>query len=501
MATALPHTDVAGIARPAGRLDIATALEPYSGPWSARLAAHLLRRAGFGSSSDEAARYAGMPMHDAVDSLIHFPSTAELPAPPALYDPRQAIRNALMNAGGSFLMGDAATKDMLRRQVGMEIRKGERDSVIGLQRWWLNRMLNTPAPLQEKMALYFHGHFTTATIQKGVTPQMTLDQNQLFRDNALGNLRELTWNVSTDPGMLIYLDNARSDAQHPNENYARELMELFTLGVDHYTENDVRESARAWTGWIVVRRTGKAMFVARRHDDGSKTFLGQTGNWNGRDIVNIIYQQPACAAFWASSLLNYFVYNNPEPQLVDAVAALMRKNDYNLQPVMSTLLRSNVFYSERAYRALVKSPVEFVIGTYKALGLNEVDEIAQRALLQMGQVLFYPPNVAGWPGGANWLTSQTVIARENFVAGLMNSPMMQQASWMDQVPLKAGTAAGEMVHRILLGDASPSAVAQLTDYLNGAGTSALGMLSGENYQERVRGAAYLTMAMPAYQLN
>lgn len=496
MATALPHTDVAGIARPAGRLDVENALEAYAGPWSPRLAAHLLRRAGFGGTAAEVARLASMQMHSAVDSLVGFASTGALPPAPQLYDPREILRQ---NFAGTLraLVGD----DMQRRELFKEVRKGERQSVISLQRWWLNRMLDTPAPLQEKMALYFHGHFTTATIQKGVTPQMTFAQNQLFRDNALGNLREITWKISTDPGMLLYLDNAKNDAQHPNENYARELMELFTLGVDHYTENDVRESARAWTGWIVPRRTQQAQFVASRHDNGTKTFLGKTGNFSGRDIVDIIYQQPACAEFWANSLLNFFVYNSPEPQLVSAVARLIRKNDYNLRPVISTLLRSTVFYSDRAYRALVKSPVEFVVGTYKSLGLNEIDESAQRALVQMGQILFYPPNVAGWPGGANWLTSQTVIARENFVAGLMNSPMMDQVSWMQQIPMKASAAASQLVHEILHGDASPSAIAQLTGYLDGTGTSALGMLSGENYQERVRGAAYLTMAMPAYQLN
>jgi uncharacterized protein (DUF1800 family) len=496
MATAIPHTDVAGIARPAGRLDALSALEPYRGPWNARLAAHLLRRAAFGGTQPEVQRLAGMPMNAAVDSLVNFSPAAGPASPPPLYDPRQAI---LQKFGGALraLMAD----DMARREFGKEVRRNERKSVLDLQRWWLNRMLTSPAPLQEKMTLYFHGHFTTATIQKGVTPKMTFDQNQLFRENALANLRELTWKVSIDPAMLIYLDNARSDAEHPNENYARELMELFTLGVDHYTENDVRESARAWTGWIVARRTGKAVFVAGRHDNGSKTFLGKTGNFSGRDVVDVIYGQPACAVFWANSLLNFFVYNNPEPQLVDAVAKLILKNDYNLRPVMSTLLRSNVFYSGRAYRALVKSPVEFVIGTYKAFGLPEIDPSAQRALAQMGQMLFYPPNVAGWPGGANWLTSQTVIARENFVAGLMNSPMMERDSWLQQIPMKASDAAAQLVHTILYGDASPSAVAQLADYLNGTGTSALGMLSGENYQERVRGAAYLTMAMPAYQLN
>jgi hypothetical protein len=495
MATAT-RTDVAGIHRPAGVLDIATALAPFRGPWNERLAAHLLRRAGFGGSPEEVKRLASMPMNAAVDSFVNFPSTAALPAPPQPYDPRAALREDFMGTMRA-LIGDSTQ----RREIFKTLVKEERNSTIALQNWWLNRMLQTPAPLQEKMTLYFHGHFTTAAVQKGVVPQMVLDQNQLFRNNALGNLRELTWQVSIDPAMMLYLDNAKSDAQHPNENYARELMELFTLGVGNYTENDVRESARAWTGWMVVRRTGEAKFVASRHDNGAKTFLGQTGNWNGGDIVDIIYRRPACAAFWANSLLNFFVYNNPEPPLVDALAALIRKNDYNLKPVLSTLLRSNVFYSARAYRALVKSPVEFVVGTYKALGINPIDLQAQRALVQMGQILFYPPNVAGWPGGANWLTSQTMIARENFVAGLMNSPGMDQAQLLQDLPMKAGAAARELVQSILLGDASSSAIADVIDYLNGTQTSALGALSAENSQERVRGAAYLTMAMPAYQLN
>src|SRR5581483_4668637 len=188
-----------------------------------------------------------------------------------------------------------------KRQIRMEIRKNERRSILSLQSWWVNRMLSSPAPLQEKMALYFHGHFTTAAIQKGVSPAMVYAQNQLFRNNALGSLRELTWQVSTDPAMLLYLDNARNEAAHPNENYARELMELFTLGVDHYMEQDVRESARAWTGWVVLPRLGEARFVPGRHDNGSKTFLGQTGNFSGRNIVDIIFRQSQAATFFASS--------------------------------------------------------------------------------------------------------------------------------------------------------------------------------------------------------
>ena len=495
MATAdILRTDVAGMDRPSGTLDTASALREYTGPWNRRLAAHLLRRAGFGGTPEEIGRASSASMNAAVDGLIRFPSTAALPGPPELFDPRATLREM-------FFSGQIGLKpgDMQRREAAKQIRKGERRSLIGLQRWWLDRMLNSPAPLQEKMALYFHGHFTTAAIQKGVTPQMVFDQNQLFRNNALGNLRELTWNVSIDPAMLLYLDNARNESSHPNENYARELMELFTLGVDHYTEKDVREAARAWTGWIVVRRTGKARFVASRHDGGAKTFLGQTGTWSGRDIVDAIYRQPGCSQFWAKDLLNRFLYNDPEPELVDAFAALIRAHDYDLAPVMSALLRSTVFYSNRAYRALVKSPVEFAVGAYKALGFKEIDERAPRALAQMGQILFYPPNVAGWPGGANWLTSQTMIARQNFLTALVNSPA-ERDGWMQSVPLNASKAAGDLIDSLLQGDASRSDGSQIAGYLNGSGTSALGMLSGENYQERIRGAAYLTMAMPAYQL-
>jgi uncharacterized protein (DUF1800 family) len=351
------------------------------------------------------------------------------------------------------------------------------------------------------MTLYFHGHFTTATIQKGVSPLMSFNQNQLYRQYALGNLRELTRNVSKDPAMLLYLDNSGSVAAHPNENYARELMELFTLGVDHYTENDVRESARAWTGWTVDRRTGQATFEARRHDNGSKTFLGQTGNFTGDDIVNIIFQQPQCAQFFATSLLNFFVYNNPEPELVNAVAAVLLKNDYEVAPVLSMLLRSNVFFGDRAYRALVKSPAEFVVGTYKALEISPIDATGLRAMAAMGQVLFYPPNVAGWPPGENWMTSQMLISRQNFVAALVNEPAVGQTAWVAAMPNDAEVVSKNLVASILQGDASKLSFAQLSDYLNGANTSALGDLSMENRDERLRGAAYLTMAMPAYQLN
>ena len=475
--------DVGGILRPQGRPDLTTALQPHHGTLGTRAAAHLLRRAGFGGTPDEIARYASMRAPDAVAALLDLPSTGSI-APPSELD----------DASRSYAMSDSMDRTMIRR----ERRQAGQAAITALQLWWLNRMLSA-APLQEKMTLYFHGHFTSRATPR--FPWITYNQNALFRKYALGNLRELTRDVSKDAAMLIYLNGNQNVAAHPNENYARELMELFTLGVDHYTENDVRESARAWTGWRVVNRTDTVSFDASLHDSGTKTFLGRTGNFNGDDVVDIIFAQPQCARFFAASLLNWFVYNDPEPPLVDSVAALLRRHEYELAPVVAAILGSGVFYSERAYRALVKSPVEFVVGTYKTLGLKQIDEAALPALQQMGQRLFFPPTVAGWPGGQNWLTSGTMIARQNFLTRLLGSQTLADSSWLHGLPLQSTSAARELADTILQGDVAPASLFELQSYLGGAGSAALPSLSAENYGQRVSGAAYLAMATPAYQLN
>ena len=466
--------------RPPGRLELATALEPYSGPWGVRQAAHLYRRAGFGGSPDDVARAASAGMRAAVDGFVRFGDTSPLPAQPQLTSDRPTL--AILNDPEA------------RKQIG----RARRGNIVAMQTWFLDRMINTAAPLQEKMTLFWHGHFVSA-YQKGIPAEALINQNALFRANALGNIRELTHKVSQDPAMLRYLDNAQNVKAHPNENYARELMELFTLGIGNYSETDVRESARAFTGWSFNRDYAFQNFPAR-HDDGPKTFLGKTGNFTGSDIVDIIFTQPAAAQRFAKKLLEFFVYSQPEPDLIDAVAALIRKNDYNLQPVMSTVMRSNVFYSDRAYRALVKSPVEFVVGSYQLFGIKQSDLVALGALRRMGQILFVPPNVKGWDGGAAWLNSQTVLTRENFASSLMAK--MGDATWMRhaiQTTDPAGVSRA-LTATILQGDVSPASTAHLTAYLDGNNVSALAALSMENSDERVRGAAYLTMAMPAYQL-
>ncbi len=487
------RVDVGGILRPQGSPDLSTALQPYSHALGERAAAHLLRRAGFGGTPDEVRRYAGMHARDAVALLLAVPSPSSIAPPRELDDLARPVSMAT----------DPIQRMMVRREMAVaprqQRRRQGREAILALQLWWLNRMLTTTAPLQEKMTLYFHGHFTSRGTP--LFPWITYNQNALFRRSALGNLRQLTRDVSKDAAMLMYLNGAQNVASHPNENYARELMELFTLGVDNYTENDVRDSARAWTGWRVDRRADTVTFDASLHDAGEKTFLGRTGNFDGDDIVDIIFAQPQCARFFATSLLNWFLYNDPEPELVDRVAALLRRHDFELAPLVGTLLASNVFYSPRAYRALVKSPVEFVIGTYKALGLSAVDQSALPALQQMGQQLFYPPSVAGWPGGENWLTSGTMIARQNFLTRMLGTQTLAASSWLRELPVTSSDAVQMLGDGILQGDVAPASLRELEAYMNGKGSAALASLSAENYDQRVSGAVYLAMATPAYQLN
>ncbi|MGB8966394.1 MAG: DUF1800 domain-containing protein [Candidatus Cybelea sp.] len=471
------QTDVGGIRRPQGRLDVSTALQPYRDLLGERAAAHLLRRAGFGGTPDEVRRYGAMRADDAVASLLSLPSPASISPPSDLDDQAHPLLS------------------MSRH----EKRRQRAEVILAMQLWWLNRMLSTPAPLQEKMTLYLHGHFTSRATT--LFPWITYNQNALFRQYALGNVRELTRNVSKDAAMLIYLNGAQNVAAHPNENYARELMELFTLGVDNYTEADVRESARAWTGWRVNRRADTVTFDPALHDAGQKTFLGRTGNFTGDDILNIIFAQPQCARFFAASLLNAFVYNNPEPELVEGVAAVLRRHDFELKPVFATMLGSNLFYSPRAYRALVKSPVEFVVGTYKTLGLGTIDASALPALQQMGQRLFFPPSVAGWPGGENWLTSGTMIARQNFLTRVLNSQTLAASSWLRALPVAPRSAAELLAQTLLQGDAAPASIFELKGYLSGAGSAALASFSAENHDQRIGGAVNLAMATPAYQLS
>ena len=405
------------------------ALEPFvptpSDPWDARKAAHLLRRAGFGPLPDEVTRAVAAGFDGAVDALFAFP--AEPAAPPAFEDVRaaeQQLDSTLDSLRAAHEPINLKTHPELRdmyQQVGQQHGR----ALVAVAAWWLDRMASGPAPLQEKLVLFWHGHFTSAFADVHDAIAM-FNQNQLFRRHAAGNFQHLLDGVARDPAMLLYLNNDENRKGHPNENWARELMELFTMGIGHYTEPDVKESARAWTGWSLQEfrpGDGRRTFAFRPliHDDGPKTFLGQTGRWDGGDIMRIILAQDATPRFLAGKLAAYFVSPAPQVPLVDAMAGMLRANGYELAPVLQAVFRSRAFYQPDVALTQVKGPVEFAVGAVRHLGMTAPDWVrVYQAAGAMGQRLFFPPTVAGWHAGTSWMNAGTVFARADLAAALLS---------------------------------------------------------------------------------
>jgi uncharacterized protein (DUF1800 family) len=352
--------------------------------------AHLLRRAGFGATPGELDRYLAMGTAGTAQLLLDYVKTSNARLESAL--------PAVDPSGGRA----AAT-------------------VAAIQGWWLQRMVETARPLEEKMTLFWHGLLTSGLDKAG--PAQMFTQNQLLRKLAMGNFDDLLKAISKDPAMMIYLDTETNRKGKPNENYARELMELFTTGIGHYSEDDVRESARAFTGWTLQgapqrRLTTDSVFVPRLHDDGPKTFMGRTGNFTGDDIVDMLVPLRVTAERLSTRLFSFFAYPNPEPEIVHRLADTFQKSRYNVGAVVREIFAMDAFYSEKAYRALVKSPAELVAQTLKATGADAKGYLAAAtAMAPMGQVLFYPPNVAGWPGGSSWINSSTLLTRINLANG------------------------------------------------------------------------------------
>jgi hypothetical protein len=474
--------------RPPGDLDPATALARYDGPFARRQAAHLLRRAGFGGTPDQIDALASLGMGGAVDSLLHpaapEPDFQDFPATDALYDPKRRTAAA--------------------------------------QLWWLDRMLRTKRPLVEKMTLFWHGHFATS-IRK-VEPRLMVAQINLFRSQALGNFRTLLLSVSRDPAMLIWLDNRYNTKAHPNENYAREVMELFSLGLGNYSEDDIKESARAFTGWSLDKQTA-FVFNQNQHDNGEKTFLGRTGDFDGTDIVNTIVSQPIHQRFICRKLLQFFVYSDPEPELIEKLAAVYAVSGYDLAKTVGTILRSNVFYSARAYRAVPKSPIEFGVGLLRYLGYGAVPADTPSWFGRMGQEPLAPPSVKGWDGGPEWISTATLLARFNYVNRVVNAqppkPAAATMSAPGAVPAAAAAypsvspdaivarAGGMDAQRILEWIVTGSIQDDLTGdlrsglltYLSSGDAANPMPLGGENYQQKIRGTLALVLNLPSNQLN
>lgn len=353
--------------------------------------AHVLRRAGFGGTPEQIDAAANAGLSATVDALL---SPSE---------------------GLSPLIPPEQVKDFTRM--------GDKDPVKWLgdaQVLWLERLLTATAPLREKMVLFWHNHFATGADKLDDIPAMAR-QNDLFRRMALGKFGDLLLEVSRDPAMLVWLDGNDSRADAPNENYGREVMELFTMGRGNYTEADVKAAARAFTGWHIDDATGATVFNDDDHDHGLKTFLGHTGDLGAADVVRILARRPETARNLTAKLWRHFAYPNPEPSVVDHLSRVYLGSDGDIREVLRAMFLHDRFYSEPARTSLIKSPADFVVQTMR-LGVPATDPgTAVGAMPVMGQELFNPPNVAGWPGGLAWINAGTLLARFNFASDAAQS--------------------------------------------------------------------------------
>ncbi len=371
--------------------------------------AHILRRFGLGASESELDFYLKNGLDNAIDLLLNYDQTPE---------------------------GFALDVDSMANKNGNV-------NVQAVSVWWAARMLVTNRPLQEKMTLFWHDHFATSGAKVLGGPVMH-GQNEILRANCTGNFRTLLHEVSKDPAMLFWLDNEYNVKGHPNENFAREVMELFTLGIGNYSEKDIQESARAFTGWSIARgngrplaqdakglKRGQAIFAFRpfQHDDGEKAYLGKNGNFNGDDIIDALCDRPRTSWYLTKKIWEWFVYLDPEDALVTRFADKFHASNLNIKLLLRTIMKSPEFYSEKAERGVYKCPVDFVVTTLRQLGIGQMvaqqiaassgdgpkripaAQLVRVKLKDMGMELLFPPDVSGWESGPAWVTTATMVER------------------------------------------------------------------------------------------
>ena len=401
--------------------------------WTPAQAAHLLERAAFGGAPQDIARLAAMSPQAAVRSLVevtradnkHLLAFDESNIHDAGLEPFPASRPAVTTQ--AKLTGEALgikVKPTGNRRMQPVVDKffywlrASRLETDRLAYWWANRMLSTASPLQEKMALFWHGHF--ANNEEKVRDYRKMKrQLDLFQTQGTGNFRELLIGAAQDPAMLAFLDAGVNVKGAPNENFAREIMELFTMGVGNYSERDIREAARAFTGWNY--RGLEFIKIAAKHDDSTKTILGRTGNLDGEQVIDLILAQPVTAEFIAAKIYRHFVREDLSDALRKQLGDILRGNRYELAPLLTAIFMSNDFYSAPSMATHIKSPVELAVSTYKKLGLKEVPGVPDfnDSTAALGQRLFHPPTVAGWAQGKSWITPGLLLERGNFARDLL----------------------------------------------------------------------------------
>jgi len=400
--------------------------------WSLERATHLLERAGFGGTPEQIAVLAAMTPAQAVAHLVR---PQGIPNPLLPFD-HSGIHDPAIEP---FPVSRPATTDLAKAQgeaLGVKVKpagnrpmqpvvnkffywlRASRLETNRVGYWWANRMLATQRPLEEKMALFWHGHFAT-TEEKVRDYRKMLIQLELFQTKGLGNFRDLVIGVAQDPAMLAFLDAGVNVKGAPNENFAREIMELFTMGVGNYTETDIREAARAFTGWNFVDT--RFIVNADQHDDSEKAVLGQRGRFDGVQVVDIILAQPVTAEYIAGKLYRHFAREELSPELRTRLGKVLRDNRYEIAPFLETLFLSRDFYSAGVVGTRIKGPVELAISTYRKLGLTEVPGVPDfhDVTLALGQHLLRPPTVAGWASGRSWITPGLLMERANFIRDVM----------------------------------------------------------------------------------
>lgn len=474
---------------------------------------HLLNRAGFGGTPAQVRHLTDLGLEKAVDALVDFEKLPGDPIDEGAFDAdiiRPLTESERREQQEARRTNNEAVLERFQRMRN-EATQNDRKQLAEMRKWWLQRMIETPRPLEERLTLFWHGHFATGyrTIEDS---WHMFRQNQFFRANAAGNFGDLARGIIRDPAMLRYLDNNRNRRRQPNENLARELMELFTMGEGRYSERDIKEGARALTGYTF--EDDAFVLTANEHDGGAKTILGRTGSWDGDDFVRLILESKATSEFIALKLYRAFVSDLPGPpskdrqRFIEALARRLRDTRYALRPVLKALFRSEHFHDPEHQAAMIKSPVQLIVGAIRSLHTptRELSALASASEL-MGQDLFQPPSVKGWDGGRAWINTATLFVRQNVMIYLMTGVRPAAFQWegdsaeFDPMHLVAhlGERASDPVTvvdyllRFMLGTApAPDRSEVLLAFLRERGNRI--------DRDRLVGVLCLIAAMPEYQL-
>lgn len=438
---------------------------------------HLLRRTGFGYSAGELNQYVTLGLDGSIERLL---------APEQVTD--DALNTALEPVLAPFA-GDPKNPDI------------EPEQRAALFAAWYLRMVTTQRPLVERMTYFWHDHFATA-ISKVGRPQFMQRQNDTLRAGALGMFGDLLLSVARDPAMLVYLDNRANAKGAPNENYARELFELHTLGEGNgYTELDIKEAARALTGWRLTD-DGGSTFRANLFDAGRKTILGRSGAFNDEALVSSLATHPGTASYISDKLVRFFVHPDGVPALTSRAAEKFGATGGNIREVLRVILSSDEMYSDAAYRSMVKSPTEVIVGARRALEMPVLGQIEAQTSRRMGQTLFDPPNPAGWTGGIEWINGTTVLTRSNFASETTSLRGKATADvpgllWRHGVTASAESVVDWLLDLLVGGDVDAETRTVLIEHLGGMNHFDFAQAAKDG---RLHGAAYLILAMPLYQV-